>query len=74
MASTSYDHVQLPHPTIQANAQPVSQKLVGPNYLPWSVQFMVFLKTHDLADLVDGIVSPPSISLLDGTTNPAYTV
>ncbi|KAJ0035239.1 hypothetical protein Pint_26024 [Pistacia integerrima] len=74
MASNSNTNTPLPQPTIQANAQPVSQKLVGPNYLPWSVQFMVFLKSHDLADLVDGAVPPPSKTLSDGTTNPAYTV
>ncbi|KAJ0111910.1 hypothetical protein Patl1_01724 [Pistacia atlantica] len=35
---------------------------------------MVFLKSHDLADLVDGAVPPPSKTLSDGTTNPTYTV
>jgi CDP-diacylglycerol pyrophosphatase len=34
MASTSYDYIQLPQPTIQANTQPVYQKLASPNYLP----------------------------------------
>lgn len=74
IASNSNDHAQLPQPTVQANDQPVSQKLVGPNYLPWSVQFMVFLRSHDLADLVDGNASPPSTTFSDGTTKPAYTV
>ncbi|KAF5447125.1 hypothetical protein F2P56_032697 [Juglans regia] len=74
VASNSNDNTPLPQPHIQPNAQPMSQKLVSPNYLPWSVQFMVFLKSHDLADPVDGDVPPPSKTLSDGTTNLAYTV
>ncbi|KAF9677951.1 hypothetical protein SADUNF_Sadunf08G0161300 [Salix dunnii] len=35
---------------------------------------MVFLKTHDLIDLVDGSVSPPPVSLFYYTLNPTYTV
>ncbi|KAA8524732.1 hypothetical protein F0562_011155 [Nyssa sinensis] len=34
---------------------------------------MVFLRSHDLADLVDGDVSPPPQTLSDGSPNPAYT-
>ncbi|KAJ0018895.1 hypothetical protein Pint_11254 [Pistacia integerrima] len=67
MASNSNDNTPLPQHTIQANAQPVSQKLVGSNYLSWIVQFTVFLKSRDLADLVDGAIPPPSETLSDGT-------
>ncbi|KAG6642605.1 hypothetical protein CIPAW_09G151600 [Carya illinoinensis] len=74
MSSNSNDNTQLLQPIIQANAQPISQKWVSPNYLPWSIQFMIFLKLHDLANLVDGDVSPSSNTLSNGTTNPAYTV
>ena len=75
---TSSDSTTLPlfssPQKIQSNSQPVSQRLEGHNYLPWSVQFQVFLRSHDLNGMIDGSEEPPTRTLSDHSSNPAYAI
>jgi hypothetical protein len=59
---------------IQSTSQPFNQRLEGHNYLPWSVQFQVFLRIHDLNGMIDGSEEPPTKTLPDDSSNPAYAI
>ncbi|KAB5555971.1 hypothetical protein DKX38_006880 [Salix brachista] len=75
MASSSTTQIpssQTQH--FQSLSQPVNNKLEGPNYLTWSVQFQVFLRSHDLSGMIDGSEEAPSKLLADNSPNPAYIV
>jgi len=75
MASSNSIHFSSPSTQhIQSISQPVSQKLEGHNYLTWSVQFQVFLRSHDLNGMIDGSEEAPSKFLSDESPNPAYTI
>ncbi|KAF9684988.1 hypothetical protein SADUNF_Sadunf03G0007400 [Salix dunnii] len=58
----------------QSISQPVNSKLEGHNYLTWSVQFQVFLRSHDLNGMIDGSEEVPSKLLSDDSPNPSYTI
>ncbi|KAB5572874.1 hypothetical protein DKX38_000068 [Salix brachista] len=53
---------------------PQFPKLDGPNYLTWRIQFLVFLKSHDMIGLVDGTNPAPTKTLSDGSVNPAFSI
>ncbi|KAF9664119.1 hypothetical protein SADUNF_Sadunf17G0123000 [Salix dunnii] len=52
---------------------PQFPKLDGPNYLTWRIQFLVFLKSHDMVGLVDSTNPAPAKTLSDGSSNPAFS-
>ncbi|KAB5537743.1 hypothetical protein DKX38_015276 [Salix brachista] len=73
---TSSNTTQIPSSStqhFQSLSQPVNNKLEGQNYLTWSVQFQVFLRSHDLSGMIDGSEEAPSKLLSDNSPNPAYT-
>ncbi|KAF9677648.1 hypothetical protein SADUNF_Sadunf08G0129400 [Salix dunnii] len=74
---TSSNTTQIPSSStqhFQSLSQPVNNKLEGQNYLTWSVQLQVFLRSHDLSGMIDGSEEAPSKLLADNSPNPAYTV
>ncbi|KAJ0045806.1 hypothetical protein Pint_06093 [Pistacia integerrima] len=58
----------------------VSVKFEGPNYLNWTTQFILVLRSHDLLSIVDGSEVCPAQYLIDSDgkvtsdINPAYLV
>jgi len=75
MTSSNTTHFSSPSTQyIQSISQPVSNKLEGHNYLTWSVQFQVFLRSHDLNGMIDGSEEAPSKLLSDNSPNPAYRI
>lgn len=72
MSSTS-SNLAHPNPNLHATFQPVTEKLVGPNFMAWSMQFMVFLNSHDLIGYIDGTIKAPAETIQD-SPNPAYSI
>ncbi|KAJ0083963.1 hypothetical protein Patl1_29750 [Pistacia atlantica] len=75
MSSNSNTIESLPHPNtnIHTLSQPVTEKLNGTNLMAWSIQFMVFLNSHDLVGYIDGTITAPAETIEDAP-NPAYAI
>ncbi|KAF9678646.1 hypothetical protein SADUNF_Sadunf07G0056400 [Salix dunnii] len=52
---------------------PQFPKLDGPDYLTWRIQFLVFLRSHDMVGLVDGTNHAPAKTLSDGSMDPVFS-
>jgi hypothetical protein len=49
-------------------------KLDGPNYINWTTQFVLALRTHDLLSIVDGSEPCPPQFILDTEGKPTSSI
>ncbi|KAJ0008371.1 hypothetical protein Pint_29726 [Pistacia integerrima] len=75
MSSNSSTIESLPHlnTNIHTLSQPVTEKLNGTNFMASSMQFMVFLNSHDLIGYIDGTITAPTETIEDAP-NPTYAI
>ncbi|KAJ0038238.1 hypothetical protein Pint_21992 [Pistacia integerrima] len=75
MSSNSNTIESLPHlnANIHTLSQPVTKKLNGTNFMAWSMQFTVFLNSHDLIGYIDGTITAPTETIEDAP-NPTYAI